>query len=414
MPMTVPRLEGSTACRVRTLFFWFFLAFRVALCLVGVPFASDQEASRIVAIGDIHGRWDRLVNVMEKAALLDDHLRWSGGDSTFVVVGDFMDRGPKVRPVMDLLMRLQEEAPKHHGEVVVLLGNHEMMNITGDYRYVTPEIFASFADKDSEERRRDAYRHYQSTLAQQIRLLGASPFEELGEDDWMQSHPPGFVEYTEAIGPKGEYGKWLRDLPVIVKIDDTVFVHGGIHPSIQTTSIKDLNKRIEQEREVYDDWKGFLVRRHVLEPFYTIHESLTAARAYLDHYSREVAWDSLGQTITSTDQLVRVLGSFLKIGDWLSTHPDGPLWFRGYAKWTDEEGELRIGPLLERYGARRFVVGHTMLGEDIVRRFEDRVILIDSVRPSALEIGKDGLREIYVEQQEPDSVEDMVETPALP
>ena len=109
---------------------------------------------------------------MQRAGLLDDRSAWSGGDTVFVVMGDFMDRGPDVRAVMDLLMRVQKEASRQHGEVVVLLGNHEMMNIIGDYRYVTLEIFGSFAEKDSAKHRQEAFRRYQSTLAYQRRLLG--------------------------------------------------------------------------------------------------------------------------------------------------------------------------------------------------------------------------------------------------
>ncbi len=415
MPMRSSRLRGSSGHESRSLLAWVLSAFGVLGLIIALAVAADRHATRIVAIGDIHGRWDRLVSIMQQADLLDEKYAWSGGDSTFVVMGDFMDRGPNVREVMDLLMRLQNEAPKQDGEVVVLLGNHEMMNIIGDYRYVTLEIFASFADKDSEERRREAYERYRGTLALQARTLGVPPADEVGEEEWMRSHPPGFLEYVEALGPKESYGKWLRHLPVVVKIGDTVFVHGGIHPGIRSYSIKDLNRRIEKEHRAYDDWRDSLIRRRILEPFYTLHESLVSVRAYRDYYVKGgSAWDTVGQTVTSSDRLVRVLESFLNIGDWLSTHADGPLWFRGFAKWSDEEGDRWIGPLLETYGARRFVVGHTVLGEGITRRFDDRVLLIDTEKPSALEITGERLREIYVDDPTAGSEEGMAEQPAYP
>lgn len=415
MPMTVSSLANSTRSRIRALFHRAVVALWIVGLLVGFLGAADRQSSRVVAIGDIHGRWDRLVGVMKQARLLDEHLSWSGGDATFVVVGDFMDRGPDVRAVMDLLMRLQKEAPKQHGEVVVLLGNHEMMNIMGDYRYVTPEIFASFAEEDSETSRQDAFQRYRSILAQQEHILGKPPALALGEEDWMGSHPAGFVEYVEAMGPRETYGKWLRKLPVVVEIGDTVFVHGGIHPGIRSYSIKELNDRIETERAVYDRWKDYLVEHRIVTPFYTIDESLEAVRAYFDLYNAQGrAWDTTGGVVTSSDQMVQVLSAFLNVGNWLSTHVDGPLWFRGYAKWSDEEGELSIGPLLESYRAKRFVVGHTEMGAGITRRFGDRVILIDTEKPSALEIRGDRLREIYVEGDQAKSIEDTVEVPALP
>ena len=415
MPMTSSSPGHAIRVRMRAALGRMLVSLLATGLIVGSLGAANPQTSRIVAVGDIHGRRDRLVSVMEQAGLIDEHGDWIGGRSTFVSVGDFMDRGPQVRAVMDLLIRLQKEAPKHHGEVVVLLGNHEMMNIIGDYRYVTPEIFASFADKDSETRRREAFETYRRTLARQEGILGAPPSGELGEEEWMQSHPPGFVEYTEAMGPKKTYGKWLRELPAVVKIGDTVFVHAGIHPGIRKYSIKDLNARIDAERAVYDQWKDYLVEHRVLAPFFTLDEALQAIRAYSDFYQAQAGTaDTAGGEGNGSEQLVQVLGAFSSIGNWLSTHPDGPLWFRGFAKWSDEEGESSIGPLLESYQAKRFVVGHTEMSGGIVRRFDDRIVLIDTVRPSALEIEGGRLREIYVEGMQARPVEDRAEVPALP
>ncbi len=67
--------------------------------------------------------------------------------------------------------------------------------------------------------------------------------------------------------------------------------------------------------------------------------------------------------------------------------PEGPLWFRGYATWTDEEGTKAIAGILRRYDARRFVAAHTVVGENrIATRFDDRLYLIDTLEPSALVI----------------------------
>ena len=96
----------------------------------------------LVAIGDVHGDFDH----------------WTGGKTTLVQTGDLLDRGPKPREVMDLMMALEKEAGQAGGRVVSLLGNHEMMNIMGDLRYVTPVNFASFADGNSENRQKSAYK----------------------------------------------------------------------------------------------------------------------------------------------------------------------------------------------------------------------------------------------------------------
>src|SRR5208282_3857873 len=104
---------------------------------------------------------------------------WTGGKTTLVQVGDVLDRGPKPREAMDLLMSLEKEAPQAGGRVVGLLGNHEMMNIMGDLRYVTAVNYASFAQANSEERQRSAFQAYMKWRGSHAELLAelAQPLE---------------------------------------------------------------------------------------------------------------------------------------------------------------------------------------------------------------------------------------------
>src|SRR5436853_3856406 len=108
-------------------------------------------ANSVVAIGDVHGDFDDFVTILQKAGLIDEQHHWTGGKTTFVQVGDLLDRGPKPREVMDLMMGLEKEAGQAGGRVVSLLGNHEKMNMMVDLRYVTPMNFASFAYVNSEK-----------------------------------------------------------------------------------------------------------------------------------------------------------------------------------------------------------------------------------------------------------------------
>ena len=91
--------------------------------LLLVAAITAAHSQRTVAIGDIHGDYDALVSILSEARLIDDSLSWSGGEATLVQLGDFLDRGEHTRAVMDLLMKLQEEAPAAGGRVVVLTGN---------------------------------------------------------------------------------------------------------------------------------------------------------------------------------------------------------------------------------------------------------------------------------------------------
>jgi len=86
-----------------------------------------------------------MVPTLQYADILGEDLSWTGGKTTLVIVGDILDRGPKSRAAMDLLMRLEGEAESAGGRVQVLIGNHEAMILTGDMRYVSGPEYAAFA-----------------------------------------------------------------------------------------------------------------------------------------------------------------------------------------------------------------------------------------------------------------------------
>ena len=48
------------------------------------------------------------------------------------------------------------------------------------------------------------------------------------------------------------------------------------------------------------------------------------------------------------------------MGSWLTINQEGPLWFRGFAQWTDEEGAKQVATIAGAYRARHFVVGHSV------------------------------------------------------
>src|SRR6267154_5073699 len=98
--------------------------------------APPEPRESIIAIADVHNDFDDFVAILRHTGLVDAQNHWVGGKTTFVQVGDLLDRGPKPREVLNLMMGLEKEAPQAGGRVVSLLGNHEMMNIMGDLRYV--------------------------------------------------------------------------------------------------------------------------------------------------------------------------------------------------------------------------------------------------------------------------------------
>ena len=124
------------------------------------PAAEQTQATRIVAVGDVHGAYEPFVEILQTAGLIDSERKWTGGKATLVQTGDVFDRGEGVRDALDLLMRLEDEAKRAGGSVEALLGNHEVMNIYGDFRDVSPAVFAAFADARSDDRRQRAYEDY--------------------------------------------------------------------------------------------------------------------------------------------------------------------------------------------------------------------------------------------------------------
>src|SRR5690606_8212123 len=127
------------------------LAAAAACACVWAAAASAQPPSRqpapnrLVVVARVHGAHDQLDSLLESAGLVDERLGWSGGDAVLVSLGDLLDRGAESRKVIDLMMRLEREAPRSGGAVHVLLGNHEAMNLIGDLRYVSAAEYAAFA-----------------------------------------------------------------------------------------------------------------------------------------------------------------------------------------------------------------------------------------------------------------------------
>src|SRR5262245_50647626 len=109
---------------------------------------------RIVAVGDVHGAYDRFVEILRTAGLVDERERWSGGKAHLVQLGDMVDRGPDSRKALDFLQRLEGEAAAAGGAVHALLGNHEVARMLGDFRLVHAGEYKAFVTDNSEEMRK--------------------------------------------------------------------------------------------------------------------------------------------------------------------------------------------------------------------------------------------------------------------
>ena len=156
---------------------------------------------RLVAIGDLHGDLQATRAALRAASAIDAQDHWAGGDLTVVQTGDVLDRGDDEQAILDLFERLEKEAKAAGGAFVALLGNHELMNAAGDFRYVTPRAMVDFDDTPGLDtaRFRDAPGPLQKRLA--------------------------------ALAPGGTYAKHLAEHNVIAIVGDTVFSHAGVLPT---------------------------------------------------------------------------------------------------------------------------------------------------------------------------------------
>jgi len=321
----------------------------LALALLpGVGWAEDtcrlDPCPRVVAVGDVHGAYDNFVEVLGMAGLVDDKARWSGGKSCFVQTGDLLDRGPDTRRVLDLMMRLEKEAKDAGGRVIALLGNHEVMNILGDLRYVNPEEYEAFRTPRSAEMREQLWQSVLRRQRESARAAGEDLDEDAVRDRFESEAPLGFVERTQALSAQGEYGRWLRGRSAVARVGDVVLLHGGLSPEVAELGCREINDR---------------VRRELTDRF-----------------------DETRQDPLAT----------------LAAGEKGPLWYRGLAR----EDEAAFAPALERIleamDAAVVVVGHTTTKTGrIQHRFGGRVVMIDAgMSPpyggnlAALEVGEDG------------------------
>ena len=355
------------------------------LVATGAGPSASSAGGRVVAIGDVHGSDEGLLAILRTAGVVDRDSHWSGGTATLVQTGDVTDRGAAVRRVFDLLRALSNEAPKAGGRVLPVLGNHEVMNLVGEIRDVTPAICASFGGGDPEATRETAWRTYSDLAARRTRLrVGEMPRALVRtRDDFRQAYPSGCVEYRLALGPHGTYGRWLRSLPIAVNVQGTVFMHAGLSPLAGRQTVDELNARARDELRRFDRFLEQLARADLAAPWFRLEDVLAVAAAEVRWAdSRIAAARARGVPAELSEDdlaLAREASAILGIGEWSLLAGDGPLWYRGYA--TADEAAL-LAPftaLLTHWSAERLVVGHTPSQPFRIKtRLDGRLFLIDT------------------------------------
>jgi hypothetical protein len=336
-----------------------FLACTLPLA-VGASQWQYSGVERIVAVSDIHGAYDAMVATLQNAGVLDDGLGWSGGAAHLVIVGDILDRGAGSRAAMDLLMRLEGEADAAGGMVHVLIGNHEAMNLVGDLRYVAKAEFEAFADEETVEER-------EKWLAEYAKRKGAGGdiTDELRRE-FDERFPDGFFAHRREFDADGRYGAWLLSKPVVVVVNGTAFVHGGLSPMIAEIGLEGVNGTLAGELQRYVENLELLYESGALTPMDNFYQHPRILQNYMPSVDAEA---TLMDTVTETRKLFES-----------DVHaPDGPLWYRGNVACCRLVEEERLQSALDAIGATRVVIGHTpTLGRRILERFDGDIIEVDT------------------------------------
>lgn len=203
---------------------------------------------RVIAVGDLHGDLQKTRRAFQLAGLINDQDRWIGGSTTVVQVGDILDRGDHELQILFWLERLQQEAARAGGAVHVLNGNHETMNVAGQYRYVTTGGMHGFkrwqqvASVESALRTTCNCGNVSSHLKAAMHGAGspASISAVAGNEELRLAR-------TAALQPGGEVTRrFFARHPTVLQVGSTVFVHGGLLPEHADIGITRINKETQE------------------------------------------------------------------------------------------------------------------------------------------------------------------------
>src|SRR5215203_5850092 len=194
LSVAVPRQPGT------------FFSVRLKKTLENEP-AEYKSAEKLLVLSDIEGTFQGLNRLLLAGGVIDKQFNWVFGTGHLVICGDLFDRGDEVIACLWLLYKLEEEAKANGGYVHIVLGNHEIMNMSEDLRYVHPKYLQAAA------------------------VMGKN--------------------YINLYDVNTELGRWLRTKNIMERIGDVLFLHGGVSQAVNENalSLKKMNNRV---RPFYD------------------------------------------------------------------------------------------------------------------------------------------------------------------
>jgi calcineurin-like phosphoesterase family protein/HipA-like protein len=344
-----------------------FFALLLTLVLSAGTLGANYDIStpaRVVAFGDVHGAFADWSGLLRELGVIDEQMNWSGGNTHLVSLGDLLDRGPDSRKVVELLMKLDQQAEQAGGAVHMVLGNHEVMVMTGDLRYVSPQEFAAFAG-DETQADRDA-------LFAQYRSFNPEGDEAALRQTFDDQYPAGFVALRKAFSQEGALGSWLVQQPFVVKVNDKVYMHGGIASVASEDSLATLNGKLQGELKAFLDSMDTLRAAGVMPWYVDYHDRLAFLNARAEEF---VAANPKAKTqpdwFPALKQVFEAQQAFV-------FSDDSPNWYRGTAMCHPYAESFNTERFLKQVGAKQLVMGHTPTSGNVHERMDGLAIRLDT------------------------------------
>ncbi|MEE9572087.1 MAG: metallophosphoesterase [Candidatus Neomarinimicrobiota bacterium] len=165
-----------------------------------IQYDVHPNVDKIFVVSDIHGQYEIFRKLLYSNGIIDKNNSWNFGEGHLVILGDVFDRGKQVHEALWLIYNLENQAREKGGMVHLILGNHEIMVLQNDLRYVDEKYFT---------------------------------ISKLFE-----------IDLHDLYNENTFWGRWLRSKNFITIIDSYLFVHGGIHPELinKYKSINEINR----------------------------------------------------------------------------------------------------------------------------------------------------------------------------
>ncbi|KAI0359849.1 Metallo-dependent phosphatase [Trametes cingulata] len=290
----------------------------------GAENAEGQFKRTIVAVGDLHGDLPNAQKVLQMAGVVDEQGNWAGGVDFFVQTGDIIDRGDDTIKLYMWMDRLRDQAKATSGTVLTHLGNHEWMNVIGDWRYVPATEIKTFGSVAARQKMLSTGR------------IGRSWAANYTTTSRLPLHP--------SLGPPNTDYDPTTDYVSTSPLSHAAisFVHGGLAPTYP-----DLTPFPSKINDISTSLLHKLQHRHPQPPPHP-----------------PAPYPGLPHDATHAEQ--RLYSS------------DGPLWYRGWALDPEEKVCKEVDDVLKRTGTRRMVMGHTPDFQKIVSRCGGKIIIIDT------------------------------------